>query len=71
MQALSQLSYGPTLLLARHYSGFLSNWKLFILPCNLLGGLLRQKKTRYGWVRLYLMNGVPTGIRTPVATVKG
>ena len=50
MQALSQLSYGPTLLLlADHLSVDLPEWP----------ALHR------------LMSGVPTGIRTPVATVKG
>ena len=44
MQALSQLSYGATLLLASHYRGLLPNWKLFLLPVQSLGKIASIKK---------------------------
>ena len=71
MQALSQLSYGPTLLLpARHSSVDLPEWPAFVKrrhPTN--GRMLPVGNDRWSLHRL--MSGVPTGIRTPVATVKG
>jgi hypothetical protein len=70
MQALSQLSYGPTCycepaIMAK----FRLKWKLF-LP-ERLGGAFSNKTRETPKRFTTSMNGVPTGIRTPVATVKG
>ena len=61
MQALSQLSYGPTVVLrAAYHSGGCAGWEE-----------AHETKSPDRSQGCLLEAGVPTGIRTPVATVKG
>ena len=72
MQALSQLSYGPDVpYRARHSTGLFAVREAISASCRCLGkAAIPTKKTRCSGSSIS-MNGVPTGIRTPVATVKG
>ncbi len=60
MQALSQLSYGPTMLEAEFYACEDDSPSAFC-----------KQKTPTEVRAFCFVTGVPTGIRTPVATVKG
>ena len=78
MQALSQLSYGPTMLEAEFYAGVKRSPSLLCdIAMNFFGRdrwphATRQKQKAPTGVRAFcFLIGVPTGIRTPVATVKG
>ncbi len=66
MQALSQLSYGPTLMLRAAYYTCLFT---FVEDQTKLLEAVTKRPGEPGLMSL--MSGVPTGIRTPVATVKG
>ena len=79
MQALSQLSYGPTLMLrAAYHSGGFAGWEAFYsflpqiprLAMHAAPARADNKNPRHCRGSLFEA-GVPTGIRTPVATVKG
>ncbi len=66
MQALSQLSYGPTLYREPPSIPACSRlWKTKRNPRE----AVTKRPGKPGLMSL--MSGVPTGIRTPVATVKG
>jgi hypothetical protein len=72
MQALSQLSYGPTLMLrAAYHNGVLSAWEAFSSQPAVGTCKARTNKKPRPKSGLFVEAGVPTGIRTPVATVKG
>ncbi len=75
MQALSQLSYGPTMLEAEFYAAVKRSPSLF---SEIPKKECMRKKTDHEKQKspdrsqgCLLETGVPTGIRTPVATVKG
>ncbi len=86
MQALSQLSYGPVLL-AAHHTGWFTLVEAFSASCRVHHPPLKVKEMQRAnhvmpeavnkkdpvsaGSSIVLMSGVPTGIRTPVATVKG
>ncbi len=74
MQALSQLSYGPTMLEAEFYAAVKRSPSLFSeIPkkeCMRKNPPLKTKSPDRSQGCLF-ETGVPTGIRTPVATVKG
>ena len=78
MQALSQLSYGPTMLEAEFYAdvkdspSVLCDIAMNIFRCERRSNATPQKQNAPTEVRAFcFLIGVPTGIRTPVATVKG
>ncbi len=75
MQALSQLSYGPTMLEAEFYACALHSPSLFsdtTLKKKPDRDSDRVKQNAPAKTGAFCVSiGVPTGIRTPVATVKG
>ncbi len=73
MQALSQLSYGPVSKFssAESYRTLCRSGSFFFFLIACWAGSFSNKKDPAKSGSLFSMNGVPTGIRTPVATVKG
>ena len=68
MQALSQLSYGPTMLEREFYACEEHSPR----GCErFLRRHADKQKAPTGVGAFCFVTGVPTGIRTPVATVKG